>query len=250
MSKTSQFARVKSRHHTHDVLRGNKLLRFGKPVVIRLGSTTIGDPDAIQINTVEAIQNCSNKLLMKELFAKAKVKSPRFFTAEQITKADFKFPIVKKLKFRSRGQGMELVQDNKHLQQILSKKKEGVYFEEFFNGAREYRLHISELGCFYTCRKMRKKDAKDRWYFNSKNSVWILDTNPSFNKPPTFDKIVKECQKALKALGLDFAAFDVRVGKDGTFTIIEANSAPSFGDLTAERYLEHLPLLINKKIEN
>ena len=223
---------------------------FPFSVIIRFGSTTPSRlKSRVELNTVQAIKNCSDKFLMKQLFAKAGVASPKFYTSQEIVKAAVEFPIVKKLKFRSRGNGMVLVESRKQLDAILAStsNKAGIYFEEFFDSAREYRLHVSNLGCFYTCRKLRKKDAKERWYFNSRNSSWIIESNPLFEKPATWNEIVKECQKGLKALGMDFAAFDVRVTKKGKFSIIEANSAPSFGKTTLKKYLEHIPLLVKNK---
>ena len=247
------FARIRSRHPTHRVLRRNKALLFKKRVVIRLGSTTaIPRGSAIEINTVEAIKNCSDKMKMKKLFKDNKVISPKYWTLDEMAKEkNLTFPIVKKLKFRSRGAGMVLIKDQKQLTEQLKKNagNGNVYFEEFFNGSKEYRLHISELGCFYTCRKVRKEGAEERWFFNSSNSNWLLESNPKFDKPKTFDKMIEECKKGLRALGLDFGAFDVRVKKDGTFVILEANSAPSFGDLTAKKYLEHIPLIVKNKMK-
>lgn len=219
------------------------------PSIVRLGSVTQGRPGDIEINTVEGVQNCSNKLKMKEIFQAKDIISPKFFSVDEVTKKKVRFPLVKKLFFRSRGQGMELIKDAKQLQAVLATGRKDIYFEEYFSGSREYRLHVSELGCFYSCRKLRKAGAKQRWFFNNSNCTWILEDNKLYNKPANFNEIVKECQKALKALGLDFAAFDVRVAKEGTFMIIEANSAPSFGKLTTVKYIEHLPLLINRKIE-
>lgn len=247
---SKRFAKIKSRHPTHRILRQNKLLLFDRGVVIRLGSTTESAPGVIELNTVESIKNCSDKLKMKELFAKAKVASPKYVHIKDMKPGLLAYPIIKKIRFRSRGQGMVYIENEKELLDTLSKNKgnNNVYFEEYFNGTREYRFHVSNLGCFYTCRKMRKEDAEERWFFNSSNSVWILEENPKYNRPSTFNDIVKECQKALNALKLDFAAFDVRVKKDGSFVILEGNSAPSFGDLTAKKYLEHLPKLINNKL--
>lgn len=192
---------------------------------------------------------------MKGLFRDSKTNSPKYWTIEEMKKEKTPpFPIIKKIRFRSRGKGMVFIENQKQLDEQLKKNgsDSNVYFEEYFNGCREYRLHISALGCFYTCRKVRKEGAKDRWFFNSSNSNWLLETNPKFDKPKTWDSIVKECQKGLVALGLDFAAFDVRVKKDGTFAILEANSAPSFGDtpatsVVASKYLEHLPLIVKHK---
>lgn len=247
---SKRFARIKSRHPTHRGLRKNKNLLFSVPVVIRFGSSTKSDPGTVEINTVESVKNCANKLKMKQLFKAKGVKSPEFWTSSEIETAKVKVPIVKKIIFRSRGQGMELIENDKQLKEAIAKYKgnKNVYFEQYFNGSREYRFHVSKFGCFYTNRKMRTKEAKNRWFFNSTNCVWILETNPAYNKPKTFDAIVKECQKGLDALGLDFAAFDVRVNKEGEFAIIEANSAPSFGETTEVKYVEHLKKLIIDKV--
>jgi glutathione synthase/RimK-type ligase-like ATP-grasp enzyme len=194
---TKNFAKIKSRHPTHRVLRKNKLLLFDKKVVIRLGSTTASLPGTIELNSVESIKNCSDKLRMKELFEKAKLRSPKYATIADIKPGLLQYPIIKKIRFRSRGQGMVYIENEKELLDIISKSKgnNNVYFEEYFNGTREYRFHVSALGCFYTCRKMRKEGAEQRWFFNSSNSVWILEENPLYNKPTTFNEIVKECQK-------------------------------------------------------
>jgi len=227
---------------------------FPFEVIIRLGSETPGGgPGTVQINTVESVRNCSDKLRMKGLFKNHKVVSAEFWSLEEMKKVkNPTFPIIKKVRFHSRGKGMVFVENQKQLDGILKTAGNDTYFEQYFDGCREYRFHVSELGCFYTNRKVRKNDAKDRWYFNSSNCTWLLETNPNYQRPKTFDSIIKECQKGLKALGLDFAAFDVRVKKDGSFVILEANSAPSFGDnpkesLAAENYLKHLPLIINNK---
>jgi hypothetical protein len=101
---------------------------------------------------------------------------------------------------------------------------------------------------------MLKQDATERWFRNSKNSVWILEDNPLFDKPITWNAIVQDCLKALNALGLDTCAFDVKVNKKGEWSILEGNSAPSFGDCTidnptivAQRYIEEFKDLIIEK---
>jgi glutathione synthase/RimK-type ligase-like ATP-grasp enzyme len=85
-----------------------------------------------------------------------------------------------------------------------------------------------------------------------------VETNPNFDKPVNWDTIVADCVKALAAVGLDVAAFDVRVqstknGKgqnrpDPKYIILESNSAPSFGTITTQKYLGVLPQLITDKL--
>ena len=250
---------VLSRHPTHDILRRElPLMNFRS--VVRLGSETIKEDAVseggkrIECNTVEAIENTANKIRMKEIFRDAKIKSPEFIipTSDSEILAWAKkvqYPIVVKIQNHSRGRGMEKIDDEKQLKAWLASNNEHRHiFEKYYNFAREYRLHTSQFGCFYPFRKMRKADAKDRWFFNSTNSVFMIESNPLFERPKCWDKIVEECKKALVALKLDIGGFDVRVNKDGSdFAIIEANSACSFGDLTARRYIHEITKVLQDK---
>jgi glutathione synthase/RimK-type ligase-like ATP-grasp enzyme len=250
--------------------------------VVRLGSTTVIEDavslggDVIEINTIEAVKNSSNKLLMKQCFQKAKVNTADWFlrNAEgefipQLGVADnpkavptnkLPYPLLAKSKFGSRGTGNYKLDSEDELKAFLAKKDTSNYiFERYYNYAREYRLHVSTNGCFYTNRKMLKRDAlnPDKWQRHDDNCVWFVEENPGFDKPVNWDEILDHCKRALEATGLDVASFDVRVqsanGKNGKprerceFIVIECNSASSFGKGTAEKYLEELPKLILKK---
>lgn len=168
--------------------------------------------------------------------------------------------IVMKSHFGSRGLGNTLIKTQEELNNWLAVHPVNNYIvEKFYNFNREYRLHVTADGCFYTCRKMLKKDVpkEKRWFRNDQNSVWIVEENPDFDKPVNWDAIVQECVKALKAVGLDFGAIDLRVqsATDGKgskrpnpdFIVLETNSAPSFGEVTLRKYQEILPQLLTKK---
>lgn len=258
MSKFSNYyLRIRTRHPSHRPLRKNrKLLIAGAKWAIRLGSTTEkieGIPESRILNPVSAIRTSSNKWAMKEAFEKAGVKSTKFCSVADIKKKisskDFSFPVLAKKKFGSKGKGMVKIDDSSQLNTFLKGNTSGYYFEEFFNGSREYRLHVWNGGCFYTCRKMRKNDAKERWFFNSLNCVWIEENSPTnlFNKPSNWKEIVKDCIRAKNAVGLDTAAIDVRVSKKGDYRILETNSAPSLGESGIKAYEETLPLIIKNK---
>lgn len=275
---TSFRPQIRSRHRTHDDLR-TKLPHFKFRSVIRLGSTTDLDDtismggSRVEINTTEAIKNSSSKVRMKTCFVKAGVITAPVYRISNVggnirihdihndvleIKAEkLKYPIIAKLVFGSRGHGMQLLQDINELKTFIIRKGtelSSYIFEEYLNYVREYRLHVTENGCFYTCRKMMKTDTPEdmRYFKNDQNCVWIMDTNPAFDKPSNWKNIEAECVKALKSIGLDFGACDVRVqsGKDHKtpkFFIVEINSAPSFGTETLKKYLEMLPTLLNHK---
>lgn len=241
--------RIRSRHPTHDVLRRGLP---PQPVrcVIRLGSLTPSNAP-VQINSVEAIQHSWDKLLMKQCFKRAEVKTAAWNWGDY---GDLKFPIVAKHRMSSRGQG---VYRFKTKEEFLAWKEENnpdltkFIFEKFHNYGREYRLHVTESGCFYTCRKLRKNGTPgdQRWKFNVSQGaeVWVMDTNPQFDKPEFWDQMVSESVKALKSVGLDVGAVDVKCSKEDFF-ILEINSAPSFGQITSQKYMEILPIVIQNKI--
>lgn len=265
MNKLKRLA-VFSRHPSHRKLRAARVML---PVAtsLRLGSVTRGEVKyAVELNKPEAVRISSNKLLMKRKFTEAGITTPEWWTC--IGKLflpngsdkthnpginDLPYPIVAKSLHGSRGMGNHLIYTAGEMTTWLHGKDLSNYiFERFYKYSREYRLHISANGCFYTCRKMLKSDTpKDkRWYRNDSNSVWVLESNPSFNKPARWPTIVEQCVKALNVVGLDLAAFDVKVSNTpaGEFIIIESNSAPSFGELTLEKYVEEIPKIVNNKL--
>lgn len=236
------------------------MVRFGSTATTEELNTNNRRKIQAEVNTVEAVKTSANKFAMKAAFAEADVRTCNY---SEGCRGDLEFPLVAKRKYGSRGEGMVYLEDVSDYEEFLGEgntTKSGYIFEEYFNGVREYRLHITEEGCFYTCRKMLKSDTPedDRFFRNDSNSVWFLEDNEKFDKPVNWDEIVAECVKALKAVGLDVGACDVRVqsatNKDGKkrenpdFRIIEINSAPSFGDVTAEKYKEMLPRLICIKL--
>lgn len=277
--------RIRSRHQTHDVLRSNnrRFQKFPIRSVIRLGSTTeneivfpTSNYDFVEINTVHSVRTCIDKKLMKEAFDRVGAKTAIWGTisiedgvillnsvTDDVTysKDEIPFPLVIKNKFGSRNTGNFKINNYQELEDVLVGKTLSNYiFEKFYTYLREYRLHISKNGCFYTCRKMLKRDTpdEDKWYRNDEHCVWILEENELFDKPSNWNDIVSQCVDSLKEIGLDVGAFDVKIqsAKNGDgeereypeFILLEVNSAPSFGELTAEKYITELTNLINDKI--
>jgi carbamoylphosphate synthase large subunit len=195
-----------------------------------------------------------------------------------VTSDEIEFPILAKRVFGFKGKGMVKLNSKKELEDwIKDNNINGYYFEQFHNYSREYRLHCSKNGCFYAVRKMIKEDIpKDmRWFRNDSNCIWVTEyeiernvsgkvvnynehsANETFDKPCNWDKIERDCIKALNSVGLDIGAFDVKVQSatdkrgekrtDPQYIIIEVNSAPSFGELTTIKYRSEIPKLLNEK---
>lgn len=265
--------RVYSRHPSHDVLRGKILLP--KLTLIRLGSQTVSREPGIEveINSQKAVANSANKRLMKECFTSKQVKTAQWWSkAPEPT--DEMFPMVAKHLYGSRGTGNTLLNSIEEYKVFIDTHDKDMYiYERFYPFSREYRLHVTEKGCFYACRKMLKSETPEdkRWFRNDSNSIWVTefkrinnpdgtfkafgDENPEFDKPVNWAKIEEECVKALKAVGLDIGACDVKVQsatkkngskrEDVDFIVIEINSAPSFGQVTGIKYTEAIKQIVN-----
>lgn len=266
------YLRIYSRHPSIDPLRNTVLIK-GSKVAYRHGSTTEGEITR-EINSVISVKTSADKLLMKEAFDKAGVKHAAWLplvTSVKDTKVWDEFLktlafgkekdswLIIKHRLGSRGSGNLLVKTKAELDDFLKTRKNNLInyiIEEYKSYSVEYRLHVSEDGCFYTNRKMLKSDTpKDkRFQRHDDNCKWFLETNPSFNKPINWNEIVEDCIKALKGIGADVLAFDVKCSskknsKDGKvkWILIESGSAPSMGDGTLVKYREELPKIVNRK---
>lgn len=246
-----------------------------------MGSTTPTEvaskyPIDLEINTAEACRVSGDKLLMKQAFDVWNgVHQDKIIPhAEWLTYGKYKQQVgviaditdfiqelerlletswnkmIIKHQYSSKGNGIYFIQSkedllawagNDHRHHIAH-----YVFEKYYTYSKEYRLHVTNDGCFYTCRKMLKNDAEVRWHRHENNSVWILEDNPLFCKPNNWDNIVAACINAKNAVGLDIAAIDVKVqSKDNpNFIILETNSAPALGEIGVNKYKE----LLNKYI--
>jgi hypothetical protein len=270
---THFFLRILSRHPSTKDLR-DKILIKGVKAVYRHGSTTDGKFE-YELNSVDSVKQSADKLLMKQSFDKAEVKhSPWFHLGAEIltTKAkewqeflkksglgkneDY---IIIKQRWGSRGTGNYLIKNFADLDKFLRDKKANLsnyIAEEYKKYSVEYRIHATEYGYFYACRKVLKNDTPkdERFQRHDDNCSWLIETNPKFNKPENWVEIVIDCTKAVKALGADVLAFDVKCtsikdskDKKCKYIIIESCSAPSFGKITTEKYIAEIPKIINLK---
>ena len=273
--------RIRSRHPSHNPLR-NQLPLLPFRSIVRLGSVTVDNDihaaTLVECNSVQSIKNSANKLLMKQCFTQAGVKTAKWCKASEeyeILENGIKFllgqndheqfnglefPMVAKSYFGSRGQGNTLIKNKQEFENWLRGKNLNNYIlEKFYNYSLEYRLHITKNGYFYTCRKALKQDVPEdqKWRRHDDICVWFTEDNADFKKPNCWNLIVEHCVKALNSLGLDIGCFDVKVQsavdnkgrqrQEQDFIILESNSAPSFGDLTLVKYLEEIPKILKQK---
>ena len=262
---------IRSRHPSHAPFR-TQLRKLPFRSVVRFGSLTeLEDPASkngsrIELNSKDAIKNSSSKLLMKQCFQDVRIKTADWESSSivndiQLFINDTGFPIIAKSHHGSRGLGNTMLKTQLEFDNWITGKTLSNYiFEKYYNYNKEYRLHVTKNGCFYTCRKMLRQEFREHhnsWQRHDDNCVWILEENENFDKPNNWKEIEEHCVKALISCGLDFGACDLRVqnnnDNDGNrrdnpdFIVVEINSAPSMGVVTLEKYKEILPQLLIQK---
>lgn len=241
---------IRSKHTTHTCHRKD-IPRCAFRYEVSFGSVNPPEPGYLRLNTPEAVGNARDKLLMKQCFDREGVKTAKWSHAN---KGSLKLPVVAKHRTSSRGEGVYLLKTQQEYDDFLRTRARDLdkfIFEKYKNYHTEFRLHVHSQGYFYTCRKAMRRatPGNRRWKFTSDETVWLLETNPHFNRPTTWDQIVEHSIKSLRSVGLDTGAVDVKVGRNGRFCILEINSAPAFGDLTAARYMEILPQVAQRKYD-
>lgn len=262
-NKFQNMVNIRSRHPSHDIFR--RKLYSDKKVLIRMGSTTKVEKEYdLEINTIDSIKISSNKLLMKNKFDEHGVITTDWSSNidKYLENSKNPYPIIVKNIYGSRGTGNHKIDDADELTVFLSSHKKNIksyIFEEFFNSAKEYRIHVSTEGPFLMWRKLRRTDtpADQRWFFNNHNCNWVGIDNLLFDSPTNIKDIQNECIKALTSVGLTIGACDVRVQsnrnsngsyrKAPVFKIIEINSAPSMGEITGQTYINEFKKIINKE---
>lgn len=267
----NNFLKIRSRHPSHDVIRQDRrngttgIRTGGRLIVFRLGSTT-AMPGALEINTIQSVQNSADKKLMKECFSRGNVKTADWFCPNTTNTAEFNTwlnnrtcTFIIKKRNSSRGRGIHLAAGSTAVNDFFAADatRLGNYIVEVYHDYnREYRLHVTANGCFYACRKVLKSDTppENRWYRNDSNSNWIVEENELFDRPVNWDAIVQQCVAALNAVGLTIGACDLRVQsrtdnrervrENPEFIVVEINSAPSMGARTAVEYRAALTNII------
>jgi carbamoylphosphate synthase large subunit len=256
-------------------------VRTVKSYVVRLGSrtplSTFKNPvyrGAMEINTIESIENSRSKLRMKNCFAAEVVRQSNWWefrgnnTSQMrvidptinfdghphdsiVEASTLPYPIVVKQICGFKGHGMVKCETEAELNVWLANHNPtGYYIEEFKNFAKEYRLHATQNEVILSWRKLRRADAAERWFFNSSNCNWVNEEHEMFAKPACWNLMCEHAIRAIRATGLSIGAVDVRVKSGGNkledFIVLEVNSAPELGEVGTEAYFNVITKMIKE----
>ena len=247
------IAQIRTKNPSAAPLR--RSIFVNKRAIVRLGSRTPSrqiypTQSFVEVNTVESIENSRDKLRMKECFSRYDVKQAEWLTLDQapITRmADF--PYVGKQIVGFKGHGMQLIENVDQLRDFIRTHNSSYFIEKFYNYAREYRIHATSDHSFLSWRKLRRADAEQRWFFNSTNCNWVGEDHELFQRPNNWDELCNAAVMAVRSVGLDIGAVDIRVQSRNNpdYIVCEVNSAPQLGEIGIEHYRREITNIINNK---
>ncbi len=188
--------------------------------------------------------NAMNKIISKEIFAKNKIKTPKFFTIEQkefsikklkknINKKKIKLPVVVKPISEGSSLGVEVCKSKNELLQAtkkLFKKYDQLIFEEYVGG-QEIQVAVinsEPLGAIELVPRRLFYDYKAK-YTKGAKTKHIMPARLNKKKYKEVLKIARRAHQALGCQGVtrsDFKFFDNK------FNLLEINTQPGMTNLS------------------
>lgn len=110
-------------------------------------------------------------------------------------------------------------------------------YTRYVKKSQEYRIHVHDGEVFFAQRKARDKgveDEKVNWQVRNHRNGFIYASKDV----EVDDEAKKQAITACAALGLDFGAVDIILGSDGTYYVLEVNTAPGLAGTTLDKYVE------------
>lgn len=206
----------------------NNLINWGCTEIpgLRGGTTIFNDPRAVQVavDKVATLRRLSDANISTIEFTTEATGANRW-----LEKGNTVFG--RTLTKSSGGKGIELYIRERGIQRVGS----APLYTRFWKCDRELRVHVvgNEVVDFAEKRRVRTENPKpDRYWIRTHNNGWIYAREGA----RCTQKVKDLCIQAIRVLGLDFGAVDVRVRDGGEARILEVNTAPGITGTTVNSY--------------
>lgn len=111
-------------------------------------------------------------------------------------------------------------------------------YTKYFNGAREYRVHVWLPDDTYLVQQKRRRNGtteRSDGRIRNAGPEWAFCVN---NVTTPTAGLIADCKRAVAELGLDFGAVDVRQKLNGDYRILEVNTAPGVEGTALQFYAQ------------
>lgn len=195
------------------------------------------------INNPEAIAKACDKIETFRLLDQQDISIPPFATNKEAASYYFNHPekqivFCRTLLNSSKGRGIVISHNPDEL-------VEAPLYTLYIPKNEEYRVHVAFHDAIHIQKKKKltPEELLNREIVpisplirNSSNG-YVFSSNIDL-EGDKLEAIVIPAIQSVQALGLDFGAVDLIVGKDGNIYVLEVNTAPGIEEVTLERYVE------------
>lgn len=229
-SKTGKSLKEKFRPIASKVIKKRTNKRLNTDVLLRWGSTEDFSrlKSRLELNSLEAVNNASNKLNMMKILVGANVPTPSIkFDLNNTENLD---------DFRDDDGGFYVRGSNQEIRYDDTLKYGDLYVSKpLENKRREYRVHVFNGEVIAVYEKIPQLEEVK--LFKSHNCKFsLIDITRSRLKSDD----LQVCINAVNSLGLLFGGVDLMRDKDQNVFVSEVNSAPSLNGTNIDRYVSKI----------
>lgn len=205
-------------------------------ILIRWGNSLepeIDDSFERVINSAEAIQNATNKLLSLEIMSDGGLNVPAWSEHPDELIEQYGFPILGRKLRHARGSDIQLILQQRDMRRPRD------FYTVYIPTNREYRVHVvGDEAVRVQAKYLDFPEQKKAWIRNYESGYRFR--NPRLRM---HSRRLQAAISAVSVLGLDFGAVDLIVGDDNETYILEVNTAPSCSPLTGAAYVNGIAKL-------
>lgn len=161
-------------------------------------------------NPVRSVACCIDKRQTFHLLNQHKIPTVGWVLDKEAIPKSWKHIVVRGVVDGNKNEGCETY----HRNQKKRIPENAPLYTEFFEHKKEFRIIVFNKAAVVA---YEKKLIDEEWNLIEKQYKYL-------------DPVRKSCLDAAKVLQIDFVGFDVLVGHDNSFVILEANSAPILTD--------------------
>jgi len=206
------YGRVTNKAHLNNNLVHNKLHQL-----LQLGKKGFNVPEVLKCNP-NMVADKHGRRLVKALLPK-----------------DI-FPIMARKERHFKGKDIIFLKNRKNLWKRLARVSSREFFVKYIPKKAEFRVHVLGDEVPNICKKTQSErtDTHHPHVWCSPRGWTLVDYEGDHYK--SLSDIGK---RAIKALGYDFGAVDIGLGKDGKFYVFEINSAPRLSRTRRRHYAKY-----------
>jgi len=146
------------------------------------------------------------------------------------------FPVMARKERHFKGKDIIFLKSRGSLWKRLDRISKREFFVKYIPKEAEFRVHVLGDEVVNICKKVHSKSVEKHHphVWCSPRGWTLVDYEGKF-----LDKLKDVGKKAVKALGYDFGAVDIGLGKDGKFYVFEINSAPRLNKARRSFYAKY-----------